>query len=98
MPLVFCRCTLKGEHYRRWFKNFVYDLLATANKPEWPAAGLLLHLLGRHFVEQFTNKTLDTTLRVASLNYLGIAVSRLSKDAITNKLNEKSLTEIIKQV
>ena len=32
------------------FENFVYDLLATVNKPEWPAAELLLSLLGRLLV------------------------------------------------
>ena len=42
---------MKGEEdYRPMFENFVYDLLATVNKPEWPAAELLLSLLGRLLV------------------------------------------------
>ena len=31
-------------------ENFVQDLLSTVNKPEWPAAELLLSLLGRLLV------------------------------------------------
>ena len=99
MAFLFCRCTLKGEEdYRPLFENFVYDLLATVNKPEWPAAELLLSLLGRLLVKQFSNKAVDMTLRVASLDYLGIVASRLRKDAVTSKLNEKTITDIIKQV
>ncbi len=42
---------MKGEEdYRPLFENFVYDLLSTVNKPEWPAAELLLSLLGRLLV------------------------------------------------
>ena len=49
--VFFFRCTLKGEEdYRSLFENFVYDLLSTVNKPEWPAAELLLSLLGRLLV------------------------------------------------
>lgn len=49
---------MKGEEdYRPLFENFVYDLLATVNKPEWPAAELLLSLLGRLLVSvDFCNK------------------------------------------
>ena len=38
------------------------------------------------------------SLRVASLDYLGIVAARLRKDAVTSKLNEKTIEEIIKQV
>ena len=46
------RCGSKqGEDdYRPLFENFVQDLLMTVNKPEWPAAELLLSLLGRLLV------------------------------------------------
>ena len=93
------RCTTKGEEdYRPLFENFVYDLLATVNKPEWPAAELLLSLLGRLLVKQFSNKQVDMSLRGASLDYLGIIASRLRKDAVTSKLNEHTIAHIIKQV
>ncbi len=46
------RCGSKqGEDdYRPLFENFVKDLLSTVNKPDWPAAELLLSLLGRLLV------------------------------------------------
>lgn len=46
------RCGSKqGEDdYRPLFENFVHDLLSTINRPEWPAAELLLSLLGRLLV------------------------------------------------
>lgn len=46
------RCGSKQgeEDYRPLFENFVHDLLSTVNKPEWPAAELLLSLLGRLLV------------------------------------------------
>lgn len=54
MPLRCNRCTTKGEEdYRPLFENFVQDLLATVNKPEWPASELLLSLLGRILVSAF---------------------------------------------
>ena len=46
------RCGSKQgeEDNRPLFENFVQDLLSTVNKPEWPAAELLLSLLGRLLV------------------------------------------------
>ncbi|KAI0209445.1 Nipped-B-like protein [Lamellibrachia satsuma] len=97
---VFLRkCSTKGEEdYRPMFENFVYDLLATVNKPEWPAAELLLSLLGRLLVQQFSNKSVDMSLRVASLDYLGIVAARLRKDAVSSRLNEEVIHEIIDQI
>uniref|UniRef100_A0AAX7TYU8 Nipped-B protein n=1 Tax=Astatotilapia calliptera TaxID=8154 RepID=A0AAX7TYU8_ASTCA len=42
------------EDYRPLFENFVHDLLSTVNKPEWPAAELLLSLLGRLLVSMLS--------------------------------------------
>lgn len=52
LPPTFIRCGSKQgeEDYRPLFENFVQDLLSTVNKPEWPAAELLLSLLGRLLV------------------------------------------------
>ena len=38
------------------------------------------------------------SLRVASLDYLGIVAARLRKDAVSSKLDEDMVTEIIAQV
>ncbi|KAM8984585.1 nipped-B-like protein isoform 5-T6 [Ara ararauna] len=86
------------EDYRPLFENFIQDLLSTVNKPEWPAAELLLSLLGRLLVHQFSNKSTEMALRVASLDYLGTVAARLRKDAVTSKMDQGSLARILKQV
>nr|XP_046230499.1 nipped-B-like protein B isoform X2 [Scatophagus argus] len=85
------------EDYRPLFENFVHDLLSTVNKPEWPAAELLLSLLGRLLVHQFSNKQTEMALRVASLDYLGTVASRLRKDAVTSKMDQKAIDRILKE-
>lgn len=85
------------EDYRPLFENFVHDLLSTVNRPEWPAAELLLSLLGRLLVHQFSNKQTEMALRVASLDYLGTVASRLRKDAVTSKMDQKVIDRILKE-
>ncbi|KAM6233120.1 nipped-B-like protein isoform 2-T2 [Porphyrio hochstetteri] len=94
------RCGSKQgeEDYRPLFENFIQDLLSTVNKPEWPAAELLLSLLGRLLVHQFSNKSTEMALRVASLDYLGTVAARLRKDAVTSKMDQGSIARILKQV
>lgn len=93
------KCTAKGdEDYRPLFENFVQDLLATVNKPEWPSSELLLSLLGRILVQQFSSKSTDTSLRVASLEYLGIVAARLRRDAVTSHLNQEVIDDIVQKV
>lgn len=55
MHFLLKRCGSKQgeEDYRPLFENFIQDLLSTVNKPEWPAAELLLSLLGRLLVSCF---------------------------------------------
>ncbi|XP_056146291.1 nipped-B-like protein B [Lampris incognitus] len=85
------------EDYRPLFENFIQDLLSTVNKPEWPAAELLLSLLGRLLVHQFSNKQTEMALRVVSLDYLGTVTSRLRKDAVTSKMDQKSIDRILSE-
>ncbi|XP_056020035.1 nipped-B-like protein isoform X3 [Ostrea edulis] len=93
------KCTMKGEEdYRPMFENFVQDLLSTVNKPEWPSSELLLSLLGKILVKQFSTKSVDMSLRVASLDYLGIVASRLRKDAVSSHDNPESIDEIVTKV
>ncbi|XP_078316661.1 nipped-B-like protein isoform X3 [Crassostrea virginica] len=93
------KCTVKSEEdYRPMFENFVQDLLSTVNKPEWPSSELLLSLLGKILVKQFSNKSVDMSLRVASLDYLGIVASRLRKDAVSSQDNQESIDEIVTKV
>ncbi|XP_013871460.1 nipped-B-like protein B isoform X2 [Austrofundulus limnaeus] len=85
------------EDYRPLFENFVHDLLSAVNKPEWPAAELLLNLLGRLLVHQFSNKQTEMALRVASLDYLGTVASRLRKDSLSSKMDQRTIDRILKE-
>uniref|UniRef100_A0A8C5EAP6 Nipped-B protein n=1 Tax=Gouania willdenowi TaxID=441366 RepID=A0A8C5EAP6_GOUWI len=86
------------EDYRPLFENFVHDLLSTVNRPEWPASELLLSLLGRLLVSSlFSNKQTEMALRVASLDYLGTVASRLRKDAVTEKTDQKAINRILRE-
>ncbi|XP_066599133.1 nipped-B-like protein A [Prorops nasuta] len=94
------KCGSKGEEidYRPLFENFVQDLLATVNKPEWPGAELLLSLLGKLLVGHFSNKSSDMSLRVASIDYLGVVAARLRKDAVNSQCKLSTIDQIIKDI
>ncbi|VDK74707.1 unnamed protein product [Litomosoides sigmodontis] len=75
------KCTAKSEEdYRRLFDQFVHDLLIALYKPEWPAAEMLLTLLGNVLVTFYRSKNVDMSLRIASLDYLGTVTASLRKD------------------
>ncbi|VDQ06755.1 unnamed protein product [Trichobilharzia regenti] len=98
--LVFLRkSTMKGEDdYRIIFENFVNDLLLAVNKPEWPASEVMLSLLGSLLVQQFNNKSLDQSVRVASVDYLGTVASTLRRDAVTSQLKENDVDAVIRDL
>ncbi|XP_037339727.2 nipped-B-like protein isoform X1 [Pungitius pungitius] len=85
------------DDYRPLFENFVHDLLSAVNRPEWPAAELLLSLLGRLLVHQFSNKHTEMALRVASLDYLGTVASSLRKDAVSSNMDQKAIDRILRE-
>uniref|UniRef100_G3PXA1 Nipped-B protein n=1 Tax=Gasterosteus aculeatus aculeatus TaxID=481459 RepID=G3PXA1_GASAC len=85
------------DDYRPLFENFVHDLLSAVNRPEWPAAELLLSLLGRLLVHQFSNKHTEMALRVASLDYLGTVASSLRKDAVNSNVDQKAIDRILRE-
>ncbi|XP_075218552.1 nipped-B cohesin loading factor [Lycorma delicatula] len=94
------KCSSKSEEidYRPLFENFVQDLLTTVNKPEWPAAELMLSVLGTLLVANFVNKGLEMSLRVASLDYLGVVAARLRKDAVVSNLKIEAIDQIIQEI
>uniref|UniRef100_T1I4R0 Nipped-B protein n=1 Tax=Rhodnius prolixus TaxID=13249 RepID=T1I4R0_RHOPR len=94
------KCSSKSEEidYRPLFENFVQDLLTTVNKPEWPAAELMLSVLGNLLVNNFVNKSLEMSLRVASLDYLGVVAARLRKDTVVSQLKRSTIDQIIKDI
>lgn len=84
--------------YRPLFENFVQDLLATVNKPEWPATELVLDLLGKLLVSNFSNKGTDMSLRVASLDYLGVVAARLRRDSVFSRCKLNTIDQMIKEI
>lgn len=49
-------------------------------------------------VKQFSCKSVEMSLRVASLDYLGIVAARLRRDAVSSRLNEDVISDVMKQV
>lgn len=95
--IFLAKCSSKSEEidYRPLFENFIQDLLTTVNKPEWPAAELMLSVLGKVLVSNFVNKSLEMPLRVASLDYLGVIAARLRKDAVVSQLKLSTIDQLI---
>merc|ERR1712018_462796 len=91
------KCGAKNEDidYSPLFENFVQDLLTTVNAPEWPAAELLLSLLGRVLRDKFCDRSTEMTLRISSLEYLGVVAARLRKDAVESKMKVDYIDSII---
>ena len=100
LAVFLSKCGSKSDEcdYKLLFENFVQDLLSTVNKPQWPAAELLLSLLGTLLVKNLTNKSCEVSLRVASLEYLGVAASRLRKDAVSSQLRMEQIDRIIADI
>ncbi|KAL1493055.1 hypothetical protein ABEB36_011194 [Hypothenemus hampei] len=94
------KCGNRAEEidYRPLFENFVQDLLCTVNKPEWPATELLLCILGRMLVQNFSNKSTDMSLRLASLDYLGVVAARLRRDSVLSRCKLNSIDQMIKDI
>lgn len=78
------KCTAKAEDdYRRLFEQFLQDILVALYRPMWPVAEMVLTVLGNLLVMHYRSKAFDLSLRVASLDYLGIITARLRKDIVT---------------
>ena len=46
-------------------------------------------------VQQFSNKSTDMSLRVASLEYLGIVAARLRRDAVSSHMDQETINDIV---
>jgi hypothetical protein len=49
-------------------------------------------------VSNFVNKGTDMSLRVASLDYLGVVAARLRKDAVLSQLKLNTIDQIISEI
>lgn len=94
--LTKCKSRASETDFRPLFENFIQDLLTTLNKPEWPAAELLLSLLGTLLVKSMADKSVEQSIRVVSLEYLGIVAARLRKDAVESRCKVKTIDNLIK--
>lgn len=94
------KCGSKSEDidYRPLFENFVQDLLSTVNKPEWPATEVLLSVLGKMLVHTFSNKGTEMSLRVASLDYLGVVAARLRRDSVLSRCKLDTIDQMIQDI
>lgn len=68
--------------FKLLFDDVVQDLLMCVNRPEWPAAEMMLVILGRLLAEYFGTRTLDSSLRVGALDSLGSVARKLREDQI----------------
>jgi len=59
----------------------------------WPVAEMILTVLGNLLVVHYRSKTFDLSLRIASLDYLGIITARLRKDRVAVLSAESSAQE-----
>lgn len=91
-----CKSRSGETDFRPIFENFIYDLLTTVNKPEWPAAELLLSLLGTLLVKYMSDKSIEQAIRVVSLEYLGIVAARLRKDTVESRCKVNTMDALIK--
>lgn len=91
-----CKSRSTETDFRPLFENFIHDLLTTVNKPEWPASELLLTLLGTLLVKYMADKSVDQSIRVVSLEYLGLVAARLRKDTVKARNRVKTMDELIK--
>lgn len=91
-----CKSRSGETDFRPLFENFIHDLLTTVNKPEWPASELLLSLLGTLLVKYMSDKGIDQSIRVVSLEYLGIVAARLRKDTVESRCKVNTMDQLIK--
>lgn len=93
-----CKPRSGETDFRPLFENFIHDLLTTVNKPEWPASELLLTLLGTLLVKNMSDKSVEQSIRVVSLEYLGIVAARLRKDAVESRCKVSTMDQLIKYI
>ncbi|XP_061397240.1 nipped-B protein [Musca vetustissima] len=93
-----CKSRTNETDFRPLFENFIHDLLSTVNKPEWPASELLLSLLGTMLVRYVSDKSIEQSIRLVSLDYLGIVASRLRKDTVESRCKVNIIDSMIKSI
>lgn len=91
-----CKSRSSENDFRPLFENFITDLLTTVNRPEWPASELLLSLLGTLLAKYMSDKSMEQSIRVVSLEYLGLVAARLRKDTVESRCKVDTMDQLIK--
>lgn len=91
-----CKTRSSETDFRPLFENFITDLLTTVNRPEWPASELLLSLLGTLLAKYMSDKSMEQSIRVVSLEYLGLVAARLRKDTVESRCKVDTMDQLIK--
>lgn len=91
-----CKSRSSETDFRPLFENFITDLLTTVNRPEWPASELLLSLLGTLLAKYMSDKSMEQSIRVVSLEYLGLVAARLRKDTVESRCKVDTMDQLIK--
>lgn len=93
-----CKTKSNDTDFRPLFENFIHDLLATVNNPEWPSSELLLSLLGTMLVRYVSDKSIEQSIRLVSLDYLGIVAARLRKDTVESRYKLNVIDSMIASI
>lgn len=57
---------------RIWFENFINDLFATLNYPEWPASSFLLKRLNAILTNNISDQEVEHSVRLLSMRFFKI--------------------------
>ncbi|KAF2880154.1 hypothetical protein ILUMI_26017 [Ignelater luminosus] len=98
MFLTKCDKKFEESNCKILFENFMYDLLAMINKPEWSSTDLILTILGIILVNSFSNKEIDVALRMISLEFLSVLIMKLRKNNKPLRDGINVIDELIKNI
>ncbi|CAH1765510.1 15208_t:CDS:10, partial [Entrophospora sp. SA101] len=95
---LLARCTksLKNSNeseYRLLLDNFMEDVIAVLNYPEWPAAEMIVSIFSKILVGYINDNKADTVTKSMALDHLGIIAGRIKKFANTGLFSSESLSE-----
>ncbi|XP_031343014.1 nipped-B-like protein A [Photinus pyralis] len=89
-------CVSKSKDYSNLFESFLQDLWLTVGKPDWPAAALLLNILGKILVKHLLDKNVEVAVRILCLDYLSLIVTRTIRDSAVGNAKITKLGQLIK--
>lgn len=83
---------------RKMFDNFIHDLLRIFTIPEWPVAELLLNVLSNLLINNLVRKNTEVSLRLVSLDYLGLMAAHLKFYSTSQEKNIENINRIMEKM